>query len=125
MSFVLKLPSHDLPGAHRLGGGTPREGLKVGLLIHANHHIAPLAQPPHSFITPQDLRCSRGELSVDGGCLPVATAVRLQTGSSEYARNRRVVNRVHDGLLDDHLLKSATVPAGQVQSTGRWINTGD
>jgi len=125
MSFILELTSHDLPRTHGLRRRAPRQGLNVGLLINTNHHFAALAQPPHPLIAPQHRRRPRRELFINGGRLPISTAMRLQAGRRQDARHRRVVNRVHDGPLDHHLLEGATVPAGQMQTIRGRIGAGD
>src|SRR6185503_8544015 len=81
--------------------------------------------PYNSLITPQNLRRSPGELLVDSRRLPVARAMRLQTGRCQYAGHRRVMNPINDGLLNDHLLERAAIPARQMQPISGRLSAGD
>src|SRR6185503_18288846 len=92
MSLVLEFTSCDLPRTHALRWLQSRQRLNVWLLVNADHQFAALMQPYNSLITPQNLRRSPGELLVDSRRLPVARAMRLQTGRCQYAGHRRVMN---------------------------------
>lgn len=125
MTFVLEFTSCDLPRTHWLRWRYSRQSLNVGLLVNTDHHFATPVQPYNSFITPQNLRRSRGELFVDSGRLPVARAMRLQTGRCQYAGNRGVMNPLNYCLLNNHLLKRSAIPARQEQSISSRISAGD
>lgn len=125
VSLVLKLLASNLTRSHRLPRSATRQSLNTWLLVNTNDYFTPTVQPPNPFVTPQYLRRSKGKIFINGGRLPVTTAVRLQTGPCEYARHRCVVNRLYDGLLDNYLLKCAAVPARQMQPIGAWISASD
>lgn len=125
MSLVLEFTSRNLARTHRLGWLHARQSLNVGLLVNADHQFAAPVQPYNSFITPQNLRRSLCELFINLGRLPVARAMRLQTGRGQYAGNRGVMNPLNYCLLNNHLLERAAIPASQVQSISSRISAGD
>src|SRR5215467_3857500 len=124
MSFVLELTSRYLPGSHRLRRLQTRERLNVWFLIYTDDEFTALIQPPNPLVAPQNLRRSGGEFFINRSCLPVATAMRLQTGRSQNTSHGRVVNRINDRLLNHHLLEGATVPTGHVPPIGAWVSAG-
>jgi len=99
--------------------------LNVRLLVNTDQHLTTLVQPVNSLVTPQHLRRSRYKLVINGGSLPIPRAIRLQAGTSQYARHSRVVNRVNECLLDYDLLQRAAIPTTQVQSIRHWVGAGD
>ena len=117
--FVLELAACNLSWTHALSWCASRQSLNVRLLVNTDQHLTTLVQPVNSLVTPQHLRRSRYKLVINGGSLPIPRAIRLQAGTSQYARHSRVVNRVNECLLDYDLLQRATIPMRQIQSICR------
>src|SRR5215510_1709436 len=116
MPFILKLASLHFARLHGLPGHGARQGLDVRFFVHTDHHFPALVKPVDTLITPQDLGGPGGKLLINGGSLPIAAAMRLQTSLRQDPGHRRVVNGGNHCLLHDDLLQTAAVPMSQAQS---------
>src|SRR6266568_2807454 len=123
--LILELAPLNPPGGQPLRGGQPTQGLDVRLFIHTDHHFPPAVEPVHVLVTPQHLGRQAHELLIETGRLPVATAVRLQTGLRQEVSYGGVVDRGDDGLLHHHLLQAAAIPPGQVHPVGAGGRAGE
>jgi hypothetical protein len=114
LALILELAPFHASRAQRVGRSHTAQGLEVGLFIHTDHQFAPAVEPLHVLRTPQHFGRQPHELLIQSGGLPIATAVRLQTGLGQDVRHGRVVDRSDDGLLHHDLLQAAAIPPGQV-----------
>ncbi len=110
--LVLKLSALNLSRLHGLLGSTPSQYLHVRFLVQTNHQFVPFIEPLHALITPQNLGCQGSKLVINFSCLPIAAAMWLQAGLSQYPCDCSVVNRGNYCLLNNHLLEASTVPVG-------------
>lgn len=122
--LILKLAALDLSPLHGLLGDTPSQRLEIRFLIQAEHQFAPLIQPLHPFITPQDLGRQAGKLVIKLGRLPIAAAMRLQAGRRQDPGHGRIGDRIHHRLLNHHLLEAPAVPTGQGPSIRCRLSAG-
>jgi hypothetical protein len=121
MSLVFKLVPGDLPRTQWLGRSRAFKRLYVWLLIDTNNDIAAFVQPIDIFIALKDLGRPMHEFRVNGCGLPIATTMRLQTGSSQNMSDRRIADRVNNSLLDHYFLECATVSSCDLQSISTWL----
>src|SRR5712691_5893655 len=125
MPLILKLTPLNLARLHKLTGHCSRQGLDVGFLVQTDHLFPTLVEPSHALIAPQHLGRQGCKLFINGGGLPIAAAMRLETRLRQDLRHGRVVDRVYDPLLHNDLLQTAAVPMGQMQPVGGRLGTGD
>src|SRR5262245_36331811 len=121
MSLVFKLAPDELSRTQSFGRSTTFKSLNVRLLIYANNNLASFVKPFDIFIAPKNLGRPTHEFRVNGCGLPIATTMRLQTGSSQNASDRRIVDRVNNSFLDHYFLERATVPSCNLQSICAWL----